>query len=214
MIGHQGPDQGLAIDPVCLCTAPPSRCHDRGRINDMALKALSLQNPIKPEAIQAGLLDEMIGKSFPVRRRAFSLISAHRASSPAISPPRTAYVDIFSPAPGDSDVISQVERLSANDAKIASRSVRMAVRFSASHALSRMFVSEVRIASGLTLPESGPLSGPWDLNPVEMAFSKKALMRAAARTLDDLSAAAKHALERFTPTDCTNHFAAAGYDAI
>lgn len=49
-----------------------------------------------------------------------------------------------------------------------------------------------------------------------MAFSKfKALMRAAAaRTLDDLWTAAQHAIERFTPTDCTNDFAAAGYDAI
>ena len=55
-----------------------------------------------------------------------------------------------------------------------------------------------------------------DFNPIEMAFSKfKTLMRAAAaRTLDDLSTAAKHAIERFTPTDCTNDFAAAGYDAI
>jgi hypothetical protein len=39
-------------------------------------------------------------------------------------------------------------------------------------------------------------------------------MRAAARTLGDLCTAAKHAIERFTPTDCTNDFAAAEYDAI
>ena len=55
-----------------------------------------------------------------------------------------------------------------------------------------------------------------DFNPIEMAFSKfKAFMRAAAaRTLDDPWAAAAQAIERFTPSDCTNYFAAAGYDAI
>jgi transposase len=55
-----------------------------------------------------------------------------------------------------------------------------------------------------------------DFNPIEMAFSKfKVVMcAAAARTLDDLCTAAKHAIERFTPTDCTNYFAAAGYAAI
>jgi hypothetical protein len=49
-----------------------------------------------------------------------------------------------------------------------------------------------------------------------MAFSKfKALMRAAAaRTLDSLWTAAAQAIERYTPTDCANYFAAAGYRAI
>src|SRR6516165_9442201 len=35
--------------------------------------------------------------------------------------------DIFSPPPGDSDVTSQVDRLSSNETKIAPRSVRIAV---------------------------------------------------------------------------------------
>jgi len=35
---------------------------------------------------------------------------------------RTECFDIFSPPPGDSDVISQVERLSSNEMKIAPRS--------------------------------------------------------------------------------------------
>jgi hypothetical protein len=39
------------------------------------------------------------------------------ASGPATSPPRTGRFDIFSPPPGDSDVISQVERLSSNENK-------------------------------------------------------------------------------------------------
>jgi len=53
-----------------------------------------------------------------------------------------------------------------------------------------------------------------DFNPIEMAFSKlKAfLKKAAARTVDDLWNAIAQAIETFTPTDCENYFAAAGYD--
>ena len=55
-----------------------------------------------------------------------------------------------------------------------------------------------------------------DFNPIEMAFSKlKALLRAtAARTIDDLWQAIRLALDAFTPSECRNYFAAAGYDAI
>jgi transposase len=54
-----------------------------------------------------------------------------------------------------------------------------------------------------------------DFNPIEMAFSKfKALLRAAAaRTIDDLWEAIRLALGAFTPSECQNYFAAAGYDA-
>src|SRR5438034_8762673 len=38
------------------------------------------------------------------------------------SPPRTTCFDIFSPPPGDSEVISHVDRLSSNETKIAPRS--------------------------------------------------------------------------------------------
>jgi len=53
-----------------------------------------------------------------------------------------------------------------------------------------------------------------DLNPIEMAFSKfKAfLKKTAARTKDDLWDAIAQAIETFTPTECQNYFAAAGYD--
>src|SRR5665811_1923330 len=44
-----------------------------------------------------------------------------------MSPAETVCFDIFSPPPGDSDVISQVDRLSSNETKIAPRSVRIAV---------------------------------------------------------------------------------------
>jgi transposase len=53
-----------------------------------------------------------------------------------------------------------------------------------------------------------------DFNPIEMAFSKfKAfLKKTAARTKDDLWDAIAQAIETFTPTECQNYFAAAGYD--
>ena len=54
-----------------------------------------------------------------------------------------------------------------------------------------------------------------DFNPIEMAFAKlKSLLRAAAaRTIPDLWKAIADALRRFTPQECANYLAAAGYDA-
>jgi hypothetical protein len=46
-----------------------------------------------------------------VRACAFSCNCANRINRPAISPAGVACFDIFSPAPGDSEVISQTERL-------------------------------------------------------------------------------------------------------
>ncbi len=53
-----------------------------------------------------------------------------------------------------------------------------------------------------------------DLNPIEMAFAKvKALIRkAAARTYDDLWQAIGRVCDLFSPTECENYFAAAGYE--
>ncbi len=55
-----------------------------------------------------------------------------------------------------------------------------------------------------------------DFNPIENAFAKlKALLRQAAeRTLDGLWAAIGRLLDAFTPEECANYFAAAGYDAM
>jgi transposase len=63
----------------------------------------------------------------------------------------------------------------------------------------------------LYLPPYSP-----DFNPIEMAFAKlKALLRAAAaRTVDDLWHAVANAIERFSPDECRNYFAKAGYDAF
>ena len=53
-----------------------------------------------------------------------------------------------------------------------------------------------------------------DFNPIEMAFCKlKAfLKKTAPRTVDDLWDAIAAGIDTFTPTECQNYFAAAGYD--
>jgi hypothetical protein len=63
-----------------------------------------------------------IGKDFPVRGHAFVRSSERRASNAAISLAFTLCFDIFSPRPGDSEVTSQVDRLSSNEMNIAQRS--------------------------------------------------------------------------------------------
>lgn len=65
-------------------------------------------------------------------------------------------------------------------------------------------------ASLLFLPPYSP-----DFNPIENAFAKlKALLRKAAqRTVDGLWAAIGSLIDLFTPYECRNYFAAAGYDA-
>ncbi len=73
--------------------------------------------------------------------------------------------------------------------------------------------SEAIKAAGAQLPFLPPHSP--DVNSIENAFSKpKAYLRkAAARTVDDLWAVIGQSLDVFTPPECANYFAAAGYDA-
>jgi transposase len=67
---------------------------------------------------------------------------------------------------------------------------------------------EARGAILLYLPPYSP-----DLNPIEMAFAKlKALLRkAAARTRDSLWDAIADVISAFTPDECANYLAHAGY---
>ena len=67
-------------------------------------------------------------------------------------------------------------------------------------------------ASGAELRFLPPYS--LDFNPIEMAFSKfKAfLKKTAARTVDDLWDAIAQAIDIFSPNECENYFAAAGYN--
>jgi hypothetical protein len=81
-----------------------------------------------PEAVEpSASWMTTIGKHRPVRVRAFLLSSAKRANIPATSPVTTACLDIFSPPPGDSEVISHFDWLSSNETKIAARSVRIVI---------------------------------------------------------------------------------------
>ena len=61
----------------------------------------------------------------------------------------------------------------------------------------------------LYLPPYSP-----DFNPIENAFAKlKALLRKAAeRTIDGLWDTIGRLIDLFEPQECTNYFAAAGYD--
>ena len=64
-------------------------------------------------------------------------------------------------------------------------------------------------ASLLYLPPYSP-----DFNPIENAFAKlKAMLRKAAeRTVEGLWTVIGALIEQFTPQECANFFAAAGYD--
>jgi transposase len=74
-------------------------------------------------------------------------------------------------------------------------------------------VREMIEAAGARLLYLPPYSP--DFNPIENAFAKlKALLRKAAeRTVEGLWTAIGRLIEVFTPTECANYFAAAGYDA-
>lgn len=74
-------------------------------------------------------------------------------------------------------------------------------------------VRELIEAAGAELRYLPPYSP--DFNPIENAFAKlKALLRKAAeRTVDGLWAAIGRFVDLFTPTECRNYFANAGYDA-
>lgn len=65
-------------------------------------------------------------------------------------------------------------------------------------------------ASLLYLPPYSP-----EFNPIENAFAKlKAMLRkAAARTVEALWNIIGRIVDTFTPAECANYFAAAGYDA-
>lgn len=73
-------------------------------------------------------------------------------------------------------------------------------------------VREAIEAAGAELRFLPPYSP--DFNPIEMAFSKlkSFLKKTAARTRDDLWEAIGIGIDLFTPSECQNYFAAAGYD--
>src|SRR4051794_32443606 len=134
---QQGPHQSLTVDLVGLRPPTPTGRRDRGGIDDMALDPFALQDPVDPgpggsrtrwiqDPSSPASWMTMMGKTCPVRTRAFSLSWDKRARRAPMSPLRTECFDIFSPPPGAREVMTQVERLSSRDTKIALRSVRTA----------------------------------------------------------------------------------------
>jgi hypothetical protein len=91
----------------------------------MALNSFAQQDTVNPEAVQPRFLNDDNREGFSGPRALLS--SEKRASSAAISPADTLCLDIFSPRPGDSDVASQVDRLSSNEINIAQISAPIVV---------------------------------------------------------------------------------------
>ena len=72
----------------------------------MALDPFRLQQPVNPETVQTGLLNDD-NRELPAGPCSSQrLSSANRRSSPDTSLAGTECLDIFSPRPGDRDVIS------------------------------------------------------------------------------------------------------------
>src|SRR4051795_11962210 len=102
----------------------------------------------------------MIGKTRPVRARAFSWSWDKRARRAAMSPLGTECFDIFSPPPGAREVMIQVERLSSRDTKIALRSVRIAACSSGRGQRARMVTPEWVVQHPHSARERGPPIAP------------------------------------------------------
>jgi hypothetical protein len=73
----------------------------------MALSALLFQHSVNPETIQPRLWITMIGKSILLAAGLLLELEKSPQQASNVAPGTTCF-DIFSPAPGDSDVISQV----------------------------------------------------------------------------------------------------------
>ena len=93
----------------------------------MAFDAFVLERPVNPKPVETGLLynDVPKGLARPQPRLLLKLCEALR--QPGEIDAANRMLDIFSPPPGDSEVISQFERLNSNETKIAPRSVWIAV---------------------------------------------------------------------------------------
>ncbi len=130
----------------------------------MAFDPFILQHTVNPEAVQPRFLNDDDRERFSCPRKRLLLELRKARQQRVVSPADTLCFDIFSPPSGDSDVISQVERLSSNEMKIAPRSLRIAFGASGRSATVCMVVSRVG-GRNLTLLERRSLStSPWDLD--------------------------------------------------
>src|SRR4051794_6780999 len=98
LVGQQGSHQSLTVDPVGLRPPTPPGCGDGSGIDDIALDPFRLQDAMDPEPVQPRFLDDDDGKDLP-RPGAGFLLWDKRARRAAMSPLRTACLDIFSPPP-------------------------------------------------------------------------------------------------------------------
>jgi len=64
-VREKGANQGFAVDLVSLRAPASTRRRDRCRIDDIALYAFALQDPMDPEAIKPGLLYDDETKILP-----------------------------------------------------------------------------------------------------------------------------------------------------
>ena len=129
---------------------------DAGSTTWLSMPSLSSTRWIQKPSSPASWMT-IIGKSAPVRVRAFCLSSEKRCRSFATSPLGRECLDIVSPAPGAREVITQVERDSSIETKIAARSVRIAAS-SGRDLTSCIFASRMGSA-----PHSGERSGRYPL---------------------------------------------------
>ena len=132
----------------------------------MALDPFNLQRTVNPEAVQPRFLNDDDRDHFPVRRESLLLSSVKRVSSAAMSPAGTLCFDIFSPPPGNTDVTSQIERLSSKETKIAPRSGLDSGRFFGVVQLLTAWPSPEWVVATSLCQECRSLSAsPWDLEP-------------------------------------------------
>ena len=150
-------------------------------LDDVAFNSFALQHAMKPEAVETRFVNDNDRKGSSGPLDAFRFNSEKRAISAATSPARTECFDIFSPKPGESDVISQMERLSSKEIKIAARLVWMAVGALCRLATVGMIVSGVGVRN-LTLSERWSLStSPWDLSTPDSVQKLQTALHAKAK---------------------------------
>src|SRR5215210_477852 len=110
-----------------------------------------------------------------------------------MSPLGTACLDIFSPPPGASEVMTQVERLSSRDTKIALRSVRIAACSSGRGQRARMVApawvvqhphsareqDATNRAHGIFVVQGKPVNDSFAESPGELEETHKRRLRSA-----------------------------------
>jgi len=123
----------------------------------VAFDPFLLEHTMNPEPVQPRFLNDYDRERFPGPRKSLLLETRKPRQQRTGIPAGTLCFDIFSPLPGDSEVITQLERLSSIETKIAPRSLRIALGASGRSGLICMVLSRVGRCNR-TLPERRSLS--------------------------------------------------------